>query len=123
MRILAMGTGCLAAMLLGPAFAADGPSPNPHADHAADADIQPFSSHYVAEWQNISVGVSDLELRRDTQPGHYVYKWTTSARGIFRLVYSDDLVQESWLSIMGDQVKPDRYRGRQGSRSEERRVG
>ena len=117
MRILAMGTGCLAAMLAGPALAADGQSQHPHADHAGDSDIRPFSSHYVAEWKDISVGVSDLELRLDTQPGHYVYKWTTSARGIFRLVYSDDVVQESWFSIVDDHVKPDRYRGRQGSAS------
>src|ERR1700683_1257436 len=115
MRKLAMGTGCLEAMLLGPALAADGRSQHPHAYPAGDSDIQPFSSHYVAEWKDISVGVSDLELRLDTQPGHYVYKWTTSARGIFRLVYSDDLVQESWFSIVDDHVKPDRYRGRQGS--------
>jgi hypothetical protein len=32
-------------------------------------------------------------------------------------VYSDDLVQESWFSIVDDHVKPDRYRGRQGSGS------
>ena len=112
-----MGTGCLAAMLLGPALAADAQPQRPTAQHAGESDIEPFSSHYVAEWKDISVGVSDLELRRDTQPGHYVYKWTTSARGIFRLVYSDDLVQESWFAIVGDHVKPDRYRGRQGSAS------
>ena len=117
MRILAMGIGCIAAMLAVPAFAADAQAQRPHGGHAADPDIEPFSSHYVAEWKNISVGVSDLELRRDTEPGHYVYKWTTSARGIFRLVYSDDLVQESWLEIVGDHVQPDKYRGRQGSAS------
>src|SRR5271168_619009 len=108
MRILAMGMGCIAAMLTGAALAADGPAPRPHREHAAESDIEPFSSHYVAEWKDISVGVSDLELRRDTEPGHYVYKWTTGARGIFRLVYSDDVVQESWLAIAGDHVKPDR---------------
>src|ERR1700684_1007853 len=117
MRKLAMGTGCLAAMLAGPALAADGQSQRPNADHAGDSDIRPFSSHYVAEWKDISVGVSDLELRLDTEPGHYVYKWTTSARGIFRLVYSNDVVQESWFAIVGDHVRPDRYRGRQGSAS------
>ncbi|HTV97906.1 MAG TPA: DUF3108 domain-containing protein [Steroidobacteraceae bacterium] len=79
--------------------------------------IRPFSSHYVAEWKDISVGVSDLELVRDTRPGHYMYKWTTSARGIFRLVYSDDIVQQSWFAIVGDHVRPERYLGRQGSAS------
>lgn len=117
MRMLAVGTGFIAAMLAGPLLGADGQAQRPHGEHPAGAEIEPFSSHYVAEWKDISVGVSDLELRRDTQPGHYVYKWTTSARGIFRLVYSDDLIQESWFAIVGDHVRPDRYRGHQGSAS------
>ncbi len=117
MRLKAMGSGCLAAMLLGSALAADAQPQRPTLKHLAPSDIEPFSSHYVAEWKDISVGVSDLELRLDTQPGHYVYKWTTGARGIFRLVYSDDVVQESWFAIVGDHVKPDRYRGREGSAS------
>jgi len=115
MRILAV-VG-IAAMLAGSTLAAEGPAQRPRGEHGADSDIAPFSSHYVAEWRDISVGVSDLELRRDTQPGHYVYKWTTSARGIFRLVYSDDLIQESWFAIAGNHVQPERYRGRQGSAS------
>ena len=114
MRLRALGSGCLALVLAGPALPADGQT---QGSHTAGAEIEPFSSHYVAEWKDISVGVSDLELRRDTRPGHYVYKWTISARGIFRLVYSDDVVQESWFDTAGDQVKPERYRGRQGSAS------
>ena len=115
MRLRVLGTGCLAMMLTGPALPAA--YSQTQGLHTAGADIEPFSSHYVAEWKDISVGVSDLELRRDTRPGHYVYKWTISARGIFRLVYSDDVVQESWFDTAGDQVKPERYRGRQGSAS------
>ncbi len=114
MQLRAVGTGCLAMVLAGPS------SPvvaQMQRLQAAVTEIEPFSSHYVAEWKDISVGVSDLELKRDTQPGHYVYKWTISARGIFHLIYSDDVIQESWLSVAGDQVRPERYRGHQGSAS------
>jgi hypothetical protein len=82
-----------------------------------DWSVQPFSSHYVAEWKDISVGVSDLNLTRDTEPDHYVYKWTISARGIFKIVYSDDVVQQSWFSIADGKVRPDRYRGQEGSKT------
>jgi len=35
---------------------------------------EPFAAHYVAEWRDISVGTSDLQLERDAQPGQYHYK-------------------------------------------------
>jgi hypothetical protein len=79
--------------------------------------VLPFSSHYVAEWKDIAVGVSDLKLVRDTESDHYVYKWTISARGIFKIIYSDDVVQQSWFSIADGRVRPDRYRGQQGSKT------
>ncbi len=46
-----------------------------------------------------------------------MYTWTITARGIFRLAYSDDLVQTSWLSIDADHARPERYFGKQGSTS------
>src|SRR5271170_974560 len=73
---------------------------------AADAGIASFSAHYQADWKSISVGTSDLELRNDTEPGHYVYTWTITARGIFRVVYHDDLIQKSWFSINDGHVRP-----------------
>ena len=39
-------------------------------------------------------------------PGTTIYNWTISARGIFRLVYSDDVIQQSWFNIVGDHVQP-----------------
>jgi hypothetical protein len=81
----------------------------------ADAGIAPFSAHYVAEWKNISVGTSDLELKRDAEPGHYIYKWTISARGIFRLVYSNDVTQQSWFAVIDEHVRPEKYLAEQGS--------
>jgi uncharacterized protein DUF3108 len=81
----------------------------------ADAGIEPFSAHYTAEWRNISVAVSDLKLERDGRPGHYHYKWTISARGIFRLAYSDDVIQQSWFGVIDGQARPEKYRANQGS--------
>jgi Protein of unknown function (DUF3108) len=92
------------------------PSPAPEgARETADAGIAPFSAHYVAEWKNITVGSSDLQLKRDAEPGHYIYKWTISARGIFRLVYSDDVTQQSWFAMSDQHVRPEKYRAEQGS--------
>jgi hypothetical protein len=80
-----------------------------------DAGIAPFIAHYQADWKGISVGTSDIQLTRGVEPGQYMYKWTITARGIFRIAYHDDLVQTSWLSIMGDHVRPDKYYGKEGS--------
>ena len=80
---------------------------------AADSGIAPFSAHYLADWKSINVGTSDLELEQDAQPGHYLYTWTITARGIFRL-YRDEVTQKSWLSINADHVRPDKYRAEDG---------
>ncbi|MGA9026820.1 MAG: DUF3108 domain-containing protein [Steroidobacteraceae bacterium] len=82
---------------------------------AAEPGIAPFSAHYVAEWRGIHVGVSDLELKADGSPDRFVYVWRISARGIFRLAYSSDVVQTSWFTMSGGHVRPDRYRAEDGS--------
>ena len=89
------------------------------ADAAAPTQpaIAPFSARYTADWKGISVGTSHIELQQDSAPGRYVYTWTITARGIFRLAYSDDLVQTSWLSINSDHARPEKYLGKQGSSS------
>ena len=96
-----------------------GPDAAAHADTAADVDtgIAPFSAQFQAEWRGITVGTSKIALRPDAEPGHYVYTWVVTARGIFRLAYSDDLVQTSWLSIDSDHARPEKYLGKQGSNS------
>jgi hypothetical protein len=90
-----------------------------HADAAAagDAGIAPFSAQFQADWKGITVGTSNIALKADSEPGRYVYTWTITARGIFRLAYSDDLVQTSWISINADHARPERYFGAQGSTS------
>jgi len=97
------------------AFLAGGLTTAQPAAPDSDAGVAPFSAHYIAEWKGISVGTSDLELARDVQPGQYIYKWTISARGIFRLVYSSDLTQQSWLKIVAGHVRPEKYRAAEGA--------
>jgi hypothetical protein len=97
------------AIMAAPAARAQTPS-------AADAGIAPFSAHYQADWKTINVGTSDLELKQDTEPGHYLYTWTITAHGIFRL-YRDEVTQKSWLSLNADHVRPDKYRAEDGSSS------
>jgi len=80
------------------------------------AGIAPFSAHYLADWKTINVGTSDLALVQDGEPGNYVYTWTITARGIFRL-YRAEVKQKSWLSIRADHVRPDKYSAQDGSSS------
>ena len=89
------------------------------AQSAEDAGIAPFIAHYQADWKGISIGTSDIQLTRGADPGQYMYTWTITARGIFRVAYHDDLVQKSWLTMAGDHVRPDKYLGKEGSSSVE----
>lgn len=76
--------------------------------------LAPFAAHYTAEWRSINVGTSDVVLTDGAEPGRFVYTWTMTARGIFRIVYSNDVIQKSWLGVIGDHVRPDRYHAEQG---------
>jgi hypothetical protein len=84
---------------------------------AADAGIAPFSAHYNAYWKSITVGTSDLKLQADSEPNNYIYTWTITARGIFKIVYSDPVTQKSWLSVDNQHVRPLKYHGDDGSSS------
>lgn len=89
-----------------------------HAQSQSTADaepVQPFSAHYEASWKGINVGTSDISLKKLPEQGQYLYTWTITARGIFRLVYSDDLIQKSRVSIEDGHVRPLTYRGTQGA--------
>jgi hypothetical protein len=81
----------------------------------AASALAPFSAHYDAYWKSIAVGTSDLQLERDTAPDRYVYTWTITARGIFRIVYSNPVTQKSWLQVQDEQVRPLKYHGDDGS--------
>jgi len=82
---------------------------------AGEPALEPFSAHYTAYWKSISVGTSDLKLERDAQPDQFIYTWTITAHGIFKLLYSNPVVQKSWLSLSGGHVRPLKYHGDDGS--------
>ena len=84
-----------------------------------ETGIAPFVAHYEASWKGISVGTSEIQLTHGTEPGEYLYIWTITAHGIFRIAYHDDLVQKSWLKMTGDHVRPDKYFGQEGSQTVE----
>lgn len=98
------------------------PARQPAQPAAAQADttpdgplvLEPFAAHYTADWKSINVGTSDIELKPDGPPGQYLYTWTVTARGIFRLVYSNDVIQKSWMTVVGTHVRPEKYRAEQG---------
>jgi Protein of unknown function (DUF3108) len=113
MRILTSVPLLALAALAAPAVAAT------VAQGPAESGIQPFIAHYQADWKGISVGTSDIRLEPGAEAGHFLYTWTITARGIFRLAYHDDLVQKSWLSVIGNHVRPDRYLGKEGASSVE----
>jgi hypothetical protein len=81
--------------------------------------VAPFIAQYEAAWKGMTVGTSEIQLTRGAEPGHYMYVWTITARGFFRLAYRDDLVQKSWLRVVGDHVRPDKYFGKEGSQTVE----
>ena len=83
---------------------------------SADTEpVKPFAAHYEASWKGINIGSSEISLKQLPEAGQYLYSWTITARGIFRIAYSDDLVQQSWLTIDDGHVQPNKYRGSQGS--------
>ena len=95
-------------------FLACAAAANAAAEAPGDAGIAPFVAHYQADWKGISVGTSDIKLAQGAEPGHYLYTWTITARGIFRVAYHDDLVQKSWLIATGDHIRPEKYFGKEG---------
>jgi Protein of unknown function (DUF3108) len=84
-------------------------------DPVPESGVQPFSAHFTAEWKGIGIATSDLVLRRDTAPDTWIYSWRITARGIFRLLYSEDVVQTSWFTLSAAHVRTSRYVASQGS--------
>jgi Protein of unknown function (DUF3108) len=83
--------------------------------NASAEPVRPFSAHYEASWKGINIGTSEIALKKLPESDQYLYTWTITARGIFKLAYSDDLVQKSWLTFQGGHAQPTKYRGSQGS--------
>jgi hypothetical protein len=97
------------------------PSACPYAadEPAVRGHVQPFVAHYEAYWKGIRVGTSDIKLEPTGEADRLLYTWTITALGIFKLAYHDDLVQRSWLRVIDNHVRPDKYFGKEGSASVE----
>jgi len=81
---------------------------------SAAGSLGAFTAHYEADWKTINIGTSDLELKQDSEPGHFIYTWTITARGVFRL-YRSQVTQKSWLSIEAEHARPEKYHAEDGS--------
>jgi hypothetical protein len=81
--------------------------------------VAPFIAQYEAAWKGMTIGTSEIQLTHGAEVGTYMYVWTISARGFFRIAYHDDLVQKSWVTVVGDHVRPDKYFGKEGSKTVE----
>jgi hypothetical protein len=79
--------------------------------------LKPFKAHYDAQWKSINVGTSDIELKHGDEPAQFVYVWTITARGVFKVVYSDPVTQTSWFSLADGHIRPHKYLGTQGGAS------
>jgi Protein of unknown function (DUF3108) len=84
---------------------------------AEDDALKPFKAHYFADWKGINVAVSDIELKPGDAPDEYVYRWSVAARGIFKIAYSDPVIQTSWFKIERGHVRPYKYHGEEGGKS------
>jgi hypothetical protein len=87
------------------------------AANAQDGGLKPFKAHYIADWKGINVAVSDIEMTAGDSSDEFVYRWSVAARGVFRLLYSDPVIQTSWFNVEGGHVRPQQYRGEQGGLS------
>ena len=105
-RNTAASRGLVMAALL----AAAAPTPT---QPVMETTLAPFKAHFTADWKSINVGTSDIELKQDVDAGRFLYTWSLMGRGIFRLAYKD-VIQKSWLSVSGGDVRPEKYHAEQG---------
>jgi hypothetical protein len=89
----------------------------PAAAQPAEAVPASFTAHYDAQWKSINVGSSDIVLRVGAEAGQYEYKWTITARGIFKVVYDKPVTQTSWFDVLDGHARPRKYLGEEGSSS------
>jgi hypothetical protein len=82
---------------------------------ASTPDLTPFVAEYAVSYGSMSVGTSHFELKPGAEPGRWVFESRSDAHGLARLIASGRLVQTSWLTVEGDQVRPQRFRFDDGS--------
>jgi Protein of unknown function (DUF3108) len=89
---------------------------------AAVAELKPFTALYQVQWHGINVGSSGLELKTPSPDGHYEYISRSNARGVFHLVFSDEITQTTTFVIHEGRVQPLKFRGDDGSSATDKDV-
>ncbi len=97
--------GTIALLLAGIAASADARPPA----------LTPFDARYAVSYGSLSVGTSTFDLRRDAQPGRWIFESRSDAKGLARLIAGGTLVQTSWVEVDGTGVRPLRFRFDDGS--------
>ena len=81
-----------------------------HAALADPIDLKPFRATYIAEWKGVTAASSTVELK-NVSTNIYTYSSVSSARGIFRMAFSDALSQTSTFKITDGRVVPMLFQG------------
>lgn len=81
---------------------------------AQTSALQPFSVVLSVTYRGIRAGKSELSLQPLSE-GRWRYSSTNRARGLFRLVFPDDIQQYSELQLTSDGIQPLRYVADDGS--------
>lgn len=84
------------------------------ADTPEGQQLRPFRATYSVAWRSFDAGTSELKLEHDSDQ-KYVYSSRSNASGLFHAFFSNEISQTSWFTVTEDGVRPDRYRGDDGS--------
>jgi hypothetical protein len=84
-------------------------------------DLQPFTARYSWTLKGMNAGHSTLALTR-SEDGRWHYESRSIARGLFRLLAPGDITQESVFRIVDEQVRPEHYRGDDGTAATRRDI-
>jgi Protein of unknown function (DUF3108) len=76
--------------------------------------LQPFRATYSVVWRSFDAGTTELKLQHESDQ-QYVYSSRSNAAGLFHAFFSNEISQTSWFTVTKDGVRPDRYRGDDGS--------
>jgi Protein of unknown function (DUF3108) len=76
--------------------------------------LQPFRATYSVVWRSFDAGTTELKLQHESDQ-RYVYSSRSNAAGLFHAFFSNEISQTSWFTVTKDGVRPDRYRGDDGS--------
>jgi hypothetical protein len=83
--------------------------------------LKPFIARYGIVWRGFNAGTTELELSRAAD-GEFIYASRANARGLFRAVFSEEITQTSWFTLVNGDVRPVRYRADDGTDDTDRDI-